>query len=310
MKHNPLVYLILFWSVTISCKKDKNPVVNPDNPIENPKDSLRFPYVDTANFITYNVAGLPQVLSSGDPVHNTSEIGRRLNRYDVVAVQEDFNYNHFLFGTNKLPYKTKWMGPVPIGDGLDAMSVYKISDVQRVKWKNCHGADCLTPKGFFYSKLELLNGVTIDFYNLHSNAGSEDSRDTDARRANLIQVFNYIQTHSEGRPVIVMGDFNSRYTRATDTLEIFYQLGFTDTWIEMPREGIFPIKGADALKDCDNPSSGTCETVDRILYRSNEQVKFKLLDFQKPRDEFQRDGADLSDHIPVSSLFQITINHR
>lgn len=293
------------------CKKDDGGTkVTP--PIEEPVDTTSpdlYPYTDTVSVVTLNVAGLPEGLSSGNPVKNTSEIGRRLNVYELVAVQEDFNYNHLLYGTAKHKYKTNWMGPVPFGDGLNLLSQYKISGLKRFKWKKCNGADCLTPKGFSYQQIEIFGGVKIDVYNMHANAGSAQ-KDYEARRANLIQIFEYIDENSKDRPVILLGDFNSRYTRAVDTLEIFNQIGFTDTWIEIARNGSFPIKGSDALMECENPSSGICETVDKIFYRSNDQVKFRVLDYQKPRVDFQRDGEDLSDHIPVSSIFEIKILYK
>lgn len=290
------------------CKKDEHgPIDKPKE--EEPVDTLVFPYLDTVSVITLNVAGLPQGISSGDPVNNTTEIGRRLNAYELVAVQEDFNYNHFLYGAAKHPYKTQWMGPVPIGDGLNVMSQYKISGLKRFKWNLCNGTDCLTPKGFSFQQVEIVSGVTIDVYNMHANAGSTQ-KDYDARRDNLIQLMKYIDENSKERPVILMGDFNSRYTRAADTLEIYSQFGFTDTWIENVRLGDYPVKGSDALTDCSIPSSAVCETVDKIFVRSNNQVKFRILEYQKPREEFQRDDKDLSDHIPVSSLVEITILHK
>ncbi|MCO5231361.1 MAG: endonuclease/exonuclease/phosphatase family protein [Chitinophagales bacterium] len=306
MKNTPNIFLFSFFTLlSIGCKKDEQSKKTRE--IEPPV--ISYPYVDTLNTITYNVAGLPEGLSSGEPLKNTEEIGRRLNAYNLVVVQEDFNYNHLLYKTAKHPNKTPWMGPVPIGDGLNLLTEYKISGLKRIKWKRCNGADCLTPKGFFYSQVEIVDGVKIDVYDLHSNAGS-DKKDYESRTANILQVFEYIQEHSEGRPVLVMGDFNSRYTRAVDTLEVFQKLNLTDTWIEFVRKGDFPIKGAESLMECDNTLSPNCETVDRIFYRSNEQVQFKLIGYNKARDEFQRDGADLSDHIPVTSRFEITILHK
>ena len=225
-------------------------------------------------------------------------------------MQEDFNYNHFLYGTTQHKYKSQWNGPVPFGDGLNTLSKYKISDFKRFKWNKCNGTDCLTPKGFSYNTIELIDGVTFDLYNIHTNAGAENTKDTDARKANLIQIFEYINENSAGRPVILMGDFNSRYTRLEDTLEVFQQLNFSDTWIDFARSGVYPIKDGHSLMECENPSSANCETVDKIFFRSNEQVQFRILDYKKPRDEFRRDGEDLSDHIPISTLFEIKILHQ
>src|SRR5690606_11526523 len=43
--------------------------------------------------LTYNVAGLPDLLSSSNPAVNTSRVSPLLNRYDVVLAQEDFVYH-------------------------------------------------------------------------------------------------------------------------------------------------------------------------------------------------------------------------
>ncbi|MCO5249093.1 MAG: endonuclease/exonuclease/phosphatase family protein [Chitinophagales bacterium] len=297
------IFSITLLLATLGCKKDKDD----KKTTPNPDSEITFPYTDTLSVLTYNVAGLPEILSSGDPVHNTSEIGRRLNHYSLVAVQEDFNYNHFLYGTAQHPYKTKWSGPVPVGDGLNVLSQYKISDLERIKWKKCNGADCLTPKGFSFQRIEIVDGITIDLYDIHSNAGHQTKADNNARRSNLLQMYKYMEEHSQGRPVIAMGDFNSRYTNVEDTLEVFQQLGLQDTWLELVLNNVKPVKGSDKLDDCINPASGDCETVDRIFYRSSDNVKFRLLGYDKPQKTFQRDDKDLSDHIPVFSLLEVTI---
>lgn len=295
--YRSILNVILIVVVAFSCKKENT---------THPDDELQYPIVDTIHVISYNVAGLPEGISSSQPASNTSEIGRRLNTYDIVSVQEDFNYNHFLYGTSNHPYKTKWSGPVPFGDGLNVMSRYKLTDLDRQKWKDCYGTDCLTPKGFSYNRIEIQGGASIDFYNIHANAG-KSKEDQQTRRSNLLQMYDYIEKHSEGRAVIIAGDFNSRYALTVDTLEVYRYLGFLDTWIEYSRKGVYPDKGVTRLDACDNLSSGDCETVDKILFRSNEQVKFKLLDYQKQQQEFVRDGEDLSDHWPITSLFEITI---
>jgi endonuclease/exonuclease/phosphatase family metal-dependent hydrolase len=286
--------------MAFSCKKD--------NTAEDQTPVIEFPIVDTISVMALNVAGLPQGISSGDPVNNTSEIGRRLNDYEIVQVQEDFNYNHLLYGTAKHKYKTSPSGPVPFGDGLNTLSNYKVTNIKRIKWAKCNGTDCLTPKGFSYSQIEIAAGVTVDFYNIHANAGSADP-DLEARRQNIAQICAYIDANSVGRPVVVMGDFNCRYTRAGDDIRFFLERGFSDTWIDLIRGGNIPEKDAPALTTCEpSATSPECETVDKIFIRSNDQVKITALSFEKPREAFQRDGKDLSDHIPVSAnlRFEIT----
>ncbi|WP_441347236.1 endonuclease/exonuclease/phosphatase family protein [Rhodococcus sp. OK302] len=80
--------------------------------------------------------------------------------------------------------------------------------------------DCLTPKGFTFTRIHPADDVIIDVYNLHTDAGSE-TRDMTARSANLDQLTRFIAARSAGNAVVVMGDTNSRYTRAGDSIAEF-----------------------------------------------------------------------------------------
>src|ERR1041384_3377513 len=58
-----------------------------------PATAVAAPAGGTFSVLSYNVAGLPEGLSSGNPRVNTPIIGQRIRPYDVVHVQEDFNYH-------------------------------------------------------------------------------------------------------------------------------------------------------------------------------------------------------------------------
>ena len=63
-------------------------------------------------------------------------------------------------------------------------------DFDRTKWDDCSNAsesDCLTPKGFTHMRWRVAEGVYIDAFNLHTDAGTEDG-DESARRSNIQQV--------------------------------------------------------------------------------------------------------------------------
>src|SRR4051794_7779780 len=101
-------------------------------------------------------------------------------------------------------------------------------------------------------RVKFAEGVVIDAYNLHADAGTTDA-DNVARASNLRQVSDYIKTNSIGNAVLVFGDSNSRYTRTDDIPAVFSeQNGMTDTWLQLVRNGVAPAKGADALL-CSNP---------------------------------------------------------
>lgn len=97
----------------------------------------------TFNTITFNVAGLPEIINGndvpGDKTDNTARIGQLLTQYniDLIHVQEDFNYHATLYANDKHPYRTATSGGVPIGSGLNSLSNFPFTDFERVKWDVC-----------------------------------------------------------------------------------------------------------------------------------------------------------------------------
>ncbi|MFN8282167.1 MAG: endonuclease/exonuclease/phosphatase family protein [Chitinophagales bacterium] len=256
--------------------------------------------------LTYNVAGLPQGINADQhPLIHTDSIGVLINEYDIVHVQEDFCYHDKLLAHNKHPYVTETKGCVPFGDGLNTFSNYFINNLKRFKWNQCNGTDCLTPKGFSYSQIVINPDVVIDFYNVHCNAGST-AADLTARRNNIVQLANYINKNSQGNAVIIMGDMNSRYTREGDTLELLVNMGFTDVWVQLMKNGEYPLPGTPALTNC-TPSkvSPYCEVVDHILYRSSESIQLNATEYKLDDSRYyDATGDPLSDHNPMFAKFR------
>jgi len=147
--------------------------------------------------LTYNVAGLPEGLSSAPTPRDTATtaIGQRLGPYDIVHVQEDFNYHANLYAADTHPYRTPTSGGAGIGSGLNSLSnyAYDTDDFERVHWNSCQldSGDCLTPKGFTFMRERLAEGVYVDFYNLHTNAGT-NAGDQESRASNLSQLSAFI----------------------------------------------------------------------------------------------------------------------
>ncbi|RDB22114.1 Sphingomyelinase [Hypsizygus marmoreus] len=266
------------------------------------------------NLLSYNVAGLPELLSSGNPAVNTPLISPKLKPYNVIHVQEDFNFHAALYASDTHAFRTPTSGGAAIGSGLNTLSDFPYIDFERTKWNDCNlnEGDCLTPKGFTFMRVRVADGVWVDFYNLHTDAGSE-AGDITARASNFAQVSSYIQKWSPGMPVVVMGDTNSRYTRAGDSESLHTILnmnGLSDAWVTNVRGGSFPASGAAALV-CDFPfAAGTtqaqmvaCEVVDKVLTRSSPAITFQKTTFTNENNAFVNStGAPLSDHYPVSSV--------
>ncbi|CAI7564891.1 unnamed protein product [Penicillium pancosmium] len=264
--------------------------------------------------LSFNVAGLPSILQSndveGDKTDNAGQLGKYFSEYgyDIINMQEDFNYHAYIYAADDHAYRTATSGGAGIGSGLNTISNYDWVDFTRIKWNTCSdasGSDCLTPKGVTFMRWNPADGVFIDFYNLHADAGTEDDDET-ARNSNLQQVADYIDTWSAGNAVVVMGDTNSRYTRSDDTgIRLFKsQNNMKDVWVELEMNNVYPTAGADALL-CDNPSTNeTCETVDKALYRGSDLVTLSAESFRYDGDNFLNTdsaylGAVLSDHNPI-----------
>ncbi|MFJ6294443.1 jacalin-like lectin [Streptomyces griseoviridis] len=263
----------------------------------------------TFDVLTYNVAGLPEGLSSSHPATNTPLISPRLAPYDIVNVQEDFNYHAALYAGDNHPYRTATSGGAAIGDGLNTLSSYPFDDFERVRWNACTGTNCLTPKGFTLARLRLAEGVYVDLYNAHPNADDTDDA-LAARRANITQLSAFIQANSAGNAVIVMGDTNTRYTRAGDNIRTLVRdNGLTDAWVKLVRGGTEPAQGADALLCPTTAPPNTCEVVDKVFYRGSRLVS---LDATRYNDDWaaflDAQGGNLSDHFPHTVDFSYTVN--
>lgn len=259
--------------------------------------------------LTYNIAGLPLGLGDSDPETNTPLIGQRLAPYDIVNVQEDFNYHASLYANDTHPYRTATSGGAAFGDGLNTLSDHPFEDFERVRWNDCTGTNCLTPKGFTLARVRLAEGVFVDLYNVHTNADSDDAA-LAARRANIEQLSDFIQANSAGNAVIVMGDTNTRYTRTGDNIRtLVAENGLTDAWVQLVKGGTPPAAGGDALL-CDTTApADDCEVVDKVLYRGGELLSLSATRYHNDWAKFLReDGEHLSDHFPHTVGFSYTLD--
>ncbi|KAK3396762.1 Endonuclease/exonuclease/phosphatase [Sordaria brevicollis] len=278
--------------------------------------------------LSMNVAGLPAILNPNDVAGGKENAAKLIGSkfveygYDVIHVQEDFNYHAHLYSTTtSLPHRTPTSGGVPFGSGLNTLSRFPwlASSFERIKWSKSSCAsefDCLTPKGFTFMRVALSSSsptsggegekgveVYVDFYNLHTDAGTEKG-DLEARNDNLRQVAEWVEEKSKGNAVLVFGDLNSRYSRVGDTgvrsllrSENPDGVGLEDVWVELHQGGIVPSNAGV----CGNPAEDIkCEIVDKVLYRSSPLVDLTMTAFDYVGPKFlSEEGEVLSDHNPV-----------
>lgn len=253
--------------------------------------------------LTYNIAGLPEPISSATlpRAESIQKIGHLTSRFDIVNVQEDFNYNKSLYSDNLHPFRTPPKGKVPFGDGLSTLSKYPIIECHRIPWNSCSGSDCLTPKGFAHLRIQIAKDVTVDVYNLH--ATSHVSRQAvKARCQNMRQLALYINEHSKDRPILIMGDFNAHYAFKGDDMHGFKEwTGAKDPWIDLFANGRIPQPSAEFLIPKKLELTEEIESIDKILYRNGGGIVFEPKRYKIENELFVDElGRPLSDHLAVS----------
>jgi hypothetical protein len=239
------------------------------------------------SLLTYNVAGLPQLVSQSEPEVNVALISPLLNHYDIALVQEDFSYHSRLSAHADHAYRSEPMthSLALMPDGLNWFSRFAFSWIHRVRWAQCNGylgaaSDCLADKGFSFGEVTLAPGVNVDVYDLHAEAGSS-LLDVDARRDNFEQLADYLRARSRNHAIIVAGDTNLRTGVPADAevLERFLRVtGLSDA--------------------CRRFGCGE-EKLDRVFFASSRNVQLDVLGWWTDRRFVDAQGEPLSDHPAV-----------
>lgn len=281
----------------------------------------------TFTALTYNVAGLPESLSGSNPESNTKLIGPKLNAFDVVLLQETWKtpdpnplaptrvYYEILDGLTHHRYKAP-MPEQPLGsnterptallaDGLGLLSNFPIGKVTRVPWDDCFGgadtsdrgaADCLAMKGFMVTTVTLADGVEVDVYNLHGEAGSNPT-DQKLQGDDYSQLATFIAKHSEGRAVIVGGDTNLHIEADPENPQDVADAKIWSTFLEATG-----LTDSCVPADCDDTPR-----IDKFAYRSGSGVDLGVVKRTVETKRFtDAAGKQLSDHEALSVTFGFT----
>jgi endonuclease/exonuclease/phosphatase family metal-dependent hydrolase len=257
--------------------------VDPDAAPSSP--DAAFVAAETFSLLTYNVAGLPAIISDENPETNTPLISPLLNAFDLVLVQEDFAYHAALDSSANHPHKappsTSMTGS--LGDGLAMFSNIPFNGVAHHRWTACNGlfdqgSDCLTEKGFAVATFELAPGAQVDVYDLHADAGRGNA-DYDARESQMEQLVAFLGTRPTDRALIIAGDTNLK-----DDDEAVFQMLLTGAGLQ------------DACRTLDCPEP---ERIDRVLFKSSSSVVLTPVSWQVDNSFVDGDGEPLSDHEAV-----------
>lgn len=272
--------------------------------------------------------------------------------FDVVGVSEDFNYHSELWNaawndgqgvhynstthvqtlSQNTANLTNYLSSKPLFTTDGQCLFYRDGNVDRdrlmntetrVAWSDHNGytdqgADGLITKGFRFYVVKLSDGTEIDLYSMHMDA-DDGQGDRDARASQLTQLANYIKDHNNGRPIVIIGDSNCRYTRdkvksnLIDALNADANYTIRDPWIEFGRDSKYPIYPSGAIMASTN-GYRQGEVVDKIWYVNNKQSNIRLvaetyhqdLSFVASEDvdgTSLKKGSPLCDHKPCVVTF-------
>jgi len=165
--------------------------------------------------LTYNICGLPETLTSDReliPMKKRYEyFAKKFRGYDIIALQENFDRNREIIEKGLPNYYvargTDTLGYAKLGSGLYTFSRWTVTGSFFLEWEGMRGYDARSHKGFLAATVKISDGLSIDVYNLHAQAGGENR---DVRLKGFDMMFEAMEYYSSGsgRPIILLGDFN------------------------------------------------------------------------------------------------------
>lgn len=268
-----------------------------------------------------NVDGLPQKIAGitvngdGPGEAGSTQIGKYLaeKQYDVLGFSEDFGYHDNLVAPLRETYNMgKYRGGITglhsDTDGLELLTrkAYAVGEENWIPWSTTHGfltggADENIAKGFRHYAVTLAKNLVVDVYLLHMDADDE-AEDRAARADQLDQLCQAVMLANNGRPKIIMGDTNCRYTRDDIFGKLISPLAdrydVYDAWVQLCKAGVYPALGSDPLM-VDDLGYKEGEVVDKIIYlnpKKGAQLHALSIDFDA--------DYTLGDHKPLVVTFQ------
>ena len=258
----------------------------------------------TLRVLSYNIWGIPCWVAGSPRKKRISQMSPKLNRYDLVAIQENYyrspyllsqvtheHTQHFLRATRRFRIS---------GAGLSLLSGYPLEHLDEISWDNCNGVfgagnDCIATKGVQAVRISLDPSepdLELDVYNIHLDAG-KSLADQLTRESQIEQFLLAIAKHSADKAVLILGDSN---------------LKRDDTGRAIDRRTFKRLLDSANLTDgCQAVSCPQPALIDIILFRGSERVSIRPLEWQQATEFRTKDGEELSDHPAISMQFLIEL---
>jgi len=327
----PVFLLVL--CAAVGCSWMPRPLAPPpgsaDCPVALPASVPAHDAVDL-RVLSFNVKGLGGRLGGGNQDKRNQRIAALLPRYDVVLLQEDFEYHKKLVPRGVFDVVERGNGPrrdfnttlaglltaplrwvralrfnAPYGSGLTILArdlAAVEGEVTREMLPGCRGwywdaADCWASKGFLRVRLQLPNGAEVDVYDLHLDAG-HGAANRAVRQQQLRRLAHRMQELSGDRAIIVGGDFNSAYGDP-DNYSPPVAPASGPEWAQLRDELVVPVGLVDT--GAHPPDLDTRDQLDYLFYRSGRTVR--IAPAAPAGEDLCLRG--LSDHLAIQATLRV-----
>ncbi|MEC7240966.1 MAG: endonuclease/exonuclease/phosphatase family protein [Myxococcota bacterium] len=247
--------------------------------------------------LTYNVHGLPSVVTGDDTLGRLAQIAPLLDAYDYVGIQEDFTEEGqaLLDAGTSLPFMRRFDEKLETervyGSGLTSYSRMPIVASEGVHFQDCHGfvegaSDCFASKGFQVLEVQLGSEFILQVVNTHMEAGG-GPEDQAARAGNVEELLLGMSALSLEHPLVFLGDTNLHPEDPVDGL------------LSMRFEEELGLEDVCKTLNCEEPNR-----IDRIYFRSGKAVELVALEWRVAPEFVDAEGAVLSDHDAIAARFR------
>ena len=297
--------------------------------------------------VALNVDVLPNKIlainlnEDGPGEEGTKKISRYLasKGYDIIGCSEDFNYHGSLMSALSDDYSSGKVRATLSASGLSLSmllngfrfdtdglnficknSTCSAANETWTQWTSMAKTDGnqYVKKGYRHYDLTLSDGVVIDVFVLHMDAGDNEDA-ISSRLSQWRQLAEAVNAADSSRPKLILGDTNSRWTREDIASNFMARLNksltATDVWVEFFRDGYQPTTDMADFTDQSNPENySNYEVVDKIIYVNpwiGNTVQLVPQSFRIEQDytydTIDHDGntKPLGDHRPVVVTFKI-----
>ena len=248
--------------------------------------------------LTYNIHGLQGWIARDDPPARIRALLPKARAFDLVLLQEDFAWQPLVDAAHGRRHRVRAEPPggTPFlrqGTGLTLLTDIALhAAAHATAYGACNGwlsasSDCLADKGTLAQRLHVRDGVLVDLWNTHLDAGRGDD-DHAARVIQLEVLATDIERTSAGRAVILGGDFNLHW--------------------DVPRDRALLMAFANRLGlalGARVPDDGGRKRVDYLLFRAAPGVALRVQRAGVAPGFTDARGEPLSDHPPVFAEFEL-----